>query len=263
MSKIDYQVLREAAVAIETVATPQKLLAFRMKVTPQVVLALLDERDALNERLAELEADLAGLAEDHQKATESIKQADAAVKLAHEKFSALAAENAMLKQRTQQLIDIISNTDNDYCMCGSAMKDHVHSGCGYPTGMFDYYYNQWLESDNKTPATDAFLAEVLAQVVKSPSNAVQSVIAERQRHQSAEGWTPEHDDQYSKSQLLWASSCYVLNAIHPFNRIPFDWPWTPEWWKPTNPRRDLVKAGALILAEIERIDRAAGIGKGE
>ncbi len=77
--------------------------------------------------------------------------------------AALAAENAMLKQRTQQLIDIISNTDNDYCMCGSAMKDHVHSGCGYPTGMFDYYYNQWLESDNKTPATDAFLAEVRAQ----------------------------------------------------------------------------------------------------
>lgn len=165
VSKIDYQVLREAAVAIETVATPQKLLAFRMKVTPQVVLALLDEQDALNERLAELEADLAGLAEDHQKATESIKQADAAVKLAHEKFSALAAENAMLKQRTQQLIDIISNTDNDYCMCGSAMKDHVHSGCGYPTGMFDYYYNQWLESDNKTPATDAFLAEVRASAI--------------------------------------------------------------------------------------------------
>ncbi len=78
------------------------------------------------------------------------------------KCAALAAENAMLKQRTQQLIDIISNTDNDYCMCGSAMKDHVHSGCGYPTGMFDYYYNQWLESDNKTPATDAFLAEVRA-----------------------------------------------------------------------------------------------------
>ncbi|EGO7536824.1 ead/Ea22-like family protein [Escherichia coli] len=50
MNKIDYQALREAAVAIETVAietvaTPQKLLAFRMKVTPQVVLALLDERE--------------------------------------------------------------------------------------------------------------------------------------------------------------------------------------------------------------------------
>ena len=66
----------------------------------------------------------------------------------------------------QQLIQIINNADNDYCMCGSAMKDHVHSGCGYPTGMFDYYYNQWLESDNRTPATDAFMAEVRAQGVE-------------------------------------------------------------------------------------------------
>ncbi|HII1964843.1 TPA: hypothetical protein ACYZXY_003326 [Escherichia coli] len=89
--------------------------------------------------------------------------------------AALAAENAMLKQRTQQLIDIISNTDNDYCMCGSAMKDHVHSGCGYPTGMFDYYYNQWLESDNKTPATDAFLAEVLAHGVEMAACALDDV----------------------------------------------------------------------------------------
>lgn len=92
---------------------------------------------------------------------------DMAVQLANaeSKCRELAAENAGLKQRTQQLIDIISNTDNDYCMCGSAMKDHVHSGCGYPTGMFDYYYNQWLESDNKTPATDAFLAEVRASAI--------------------------------------------------------------------------------------------------
>lgn len=45
MNKIDYQALREAAEAIKVVATPQKLLAFRMKVTPQVVLSLLDERE--------------------------------------------------------------------------------------------------------------------------------------------------------------------------------------------------------------------------
>ncbi|HFP0115932.1 TPA: ead/Ea22-like family protein [Escherichia coli] len=53
MSKIDYQALREAAVAIETVATPQKLLAFRMKVTPQVVLALLNELEAAKSKLNE------------------------------------------------------------------------------------------------------------------------------------------------------------------------------------------------------------------
>ncbi|EFG1057947.1 TPA: ead/Ea22-like family protein [Escherichia coli] len=53
MSKIDYQALRDAAVAIETVATPQKLLAFRMKVTPQVVLALLNELEAAKSKLNE------------------------------------------------------------------------------------------------------------------------------------------------------------------------------------------------------------------
>ncbi|EHD1547800.1 TPA: ead/Ea22-like family protein [Escherichia coli] len=62
MSKIDYQALREAAEAIKIAATPQKFLAFRMKVTPQVVLALLDElernqqyikrRDQENEEIA-------------------------------------------------------------------------------------------------------------------------------------------------------------------------------------------------------------------
>ncbi|HCP4869748.1 TPA: hypothetical protein OD825_000525 [Escherichia coli] len=177
-------------------------------------------------------------------------------------FAALAAENAWLKGTLSAVIDRSNEPDYQSIGMGCGVEDN-----GLQTDGYNACEYGWLEAMDRiysevipdtipeTPATDAFLAEVLAQVVKSPSNAVQSVIAERQRHQSAEGWTPEHDDQYSKSQLLWASSCYVLNAIHPFNRIPFDWPWTPEWWKPTNPRRDLVKAGALILAEIERIDR--------
>jgi len=37
---------------------------------------------------------------------------------------------------------------------------------------------------------------------------------------------------------------------------PDVWPWGGFTWKPTTPRRDLVKAAALILAEIERLDRA-------
>ena len=109
-----------------------------------------------------------------------------------------------------------------------------------------------VELKRKLYAAENQIAELEARTFNP---AILDVIAERQRQKAVEGWTSEHDDKYGKSQLLWASSCYVLNAIHPFNRIPFDWPWTPEWWKPTNPRRDLVKAGALILAEIERIDR--------
>ncbi len=199
-------------------------------------------------KFAEAEAKISALSEDQQRAIESIEQADAAVKLAHEKFSALAAENELARKAVQVFCDVVG--DNTEVIAEVVGRDGVLVILGA------------MKATGNMPATDAFLAEVRAQGVKSLSNAVQSVIAERQRHQSAEGWTPEHDDQYSKSQLLWASSCYVLNAIHPFNRIPFDWPWTPEWWKPTNPRRDMVKAGALILAEIERIDRAAA-GKGE
>ncbi|HGW3098907.1 TPA: ead/Ea22-like family protein [Citrobacter freundii] len=111
---------------------------------------------------------------------------------------------------------------------------------------------QLIEADNELEALRQRIAELEARAFNL---AILDVIAERQRQQSVEGWTPEHDDQYGESQLLWASSCYVLNTIKPFNRMPMDWPWAPEWWKPTNPRRNLVKAGALILAEIERIDR--------
>lgn len=125
----------------------------------------------------------------------------------------------------------------------------------------------YLPSKRETPDLDAFLAEVRAQGVKSLSNAVQSVISERQRQQSVEGWTPKHDDRHDNNELAFAASCYAFHSaaaswdfeddgkpydIHP---APKNWPWSPEWWKPTNPRRDLVKAGALILAEIERIDR--------
>lgn len=56
MNQINNQALRDVAEAIKTVSTPQKLLVFRMKVTPQVVLALLDELEARDKRIAELEA---------------------------------------------------------------------------------------------------------------------------------------------------------------------------------------------------------------
>lgn len=102
-------------------------------------------------------------------------------------------------------------------------------------------------------------------------SAASDVLAERERQVSAEGWTPKHDDQYEHGQLAGAASCYARHVnsrgwIFPSNPESYqqepestNWPWTHDWWKPTNPRRDLVKAGALILAEIERIDRAAGI----
>lgn len=101
------------------------------------------------------------------------------------------------------------------------------------------------------------------------SQAAQDVLAERRRQIEAEGWTPEHDDQHETGELARAAACYALVAggMNPRADTLFvAWPWHPAWWKPTDePRRNLVKAGALILAEIERLDRAAlngGSGEG-
>jgi hypothetical protein len=93
------------------------------------------------------------------------------------------------------------------------------------------------------------------------SVAARDVLAERQRQVDAEGWTSEHDDEHSSGDIATAAACYAASAggVPWSDDVPSFWPWADEWWKPTTARRDLVKAGALILAEIERIDRAAPI----
>ncbi|HHX3674007.1 hypothetical protein [Klebsiella oxytoca] len=122
--------------------------------------------------------------------------------------------------------------------------------------------------DARAELAERRLAEMESRTVTA---AAADVLAERQRQVTAEGWSPKHDDQYKNTELAFAASCYAFHAAaaswdleddgipydsHP---VPKQWPWDPSWWKPTDARRDLVKAGALILAEIDRIDRAAGI----
>lgn len=105
-------------------------------------------------------------------------------------------------------------------------------------------------------AAEKRIAELESRTVTA---AAADVLAERQRQVTAEGWTAEGDDSYQNSELADAAACYAIHAHNQGFSTPAHWPWSTTWWKQTNPRRDLVKAGALILAEIERIDRAAGI----
>ncbi|MGU0817941.1 hypothetical protein [Pseudomonas aeruginosa] len=91
------------------------------------------------------------------------------------------------------------------------------------------------------------------------------VQAERRRQIEAEGWTPEHDDAHSHGEMARAAACYALAGSSAPNDgtaallVSLAWPWDEQWWKPTSVRRDLVKACALALAEIERLDRAASL----
>lgn len=90
------------------------------------------------------------------------------------------------------------------------------------------------------------------------SKAIKSVIADRQRQIEEEGFTCRHDDKYPEGTLSTAGACYAANAFDRTKKNsgpPFSWPWPKKWWRPKSPRRNLVRAAALIIAEIERFDR--------
>ena len=113
-------------------------------------------------KFAEAEAKCAALAEDQQKAIESIKQADAAVKLAHEKFSALAAENAGLKAICDDRRRFIMNgVQVGYIKVPAAETDPDLETIRIA-----------ISPQKPIPATDAFLAEVRAQAHKEGAHFV-------------------------------------------------------------------------------------------
>lgn len=110
----------------------------------------------------------------------------------------------------------------------------------------------------------------LAKQQDTPGQAdgVALIRAERLRQVAVEGWSPEHDDEHDGGALATAASCYVRITKYQWvlgnnegtveYRLPAGWPreWGPEWWKPSkDPIRNLVKAGALIAAEIDRLQR--------
>lgn len=96
------------------------------------------------------------------------------------------------------------------------------------------------------------------------------IAVERQRQVDSEGWTAEHDDEHDDGEMALAAACYARMAHIPDDlRRPDDkdtpehWPWEWDEWKPKSQLRDLARAGALIAAEIDRLQRAAKDGGGD
>lgn len=101
--------------------------------------------------------------------------------------------------------------------------------------------------------------------------AIELINEERQRQINVEGWTPSHDDDHVFGELVNAAMCYLLPTDLRSNadltlesaagvtsmELLELWPWDKKWWKPTPHDRikELVKAGALIAAEIDRLQR--------
>lgn len=91
---------------------------------------------------------------------------------------------------------------------------------------------------------------------------IELIAAERQRQIHEEGHAAADDDDYAAGELADAAACYAMQPLvrEPDGRKcrkPKLWPWDAKWWKPTpnNRLRELVKAGALIAAEIDRLQR--------
>ncbi|HBN2497474.1 TPA: hypothetical protein ACHJWU_001340 [Escherichia coli] len=117
-------------------------------------------------KFAEAEAKISALSEDHQKAIESIKQADAAVKLAHEKFSALAAENAAMHEAIEAVRSV---ADNSSGIAGWHLNGDIAT---------------WEEilpeiNDIETQATDAFLAEIERKAIRKFINSIEHILRDK------------------------------------------------------------------------------------
>jgi hypothetical protein len=95
---------------------------------------------------------------------------------------------------------------------------------------------------------------------------IEIIAEERNRHTIFEGWTPEHDDNHREGQLAEAAACYAIAHKHReatkpcfwrWGSLISGWPWHDAWWKPSpdNRIKELAKAGALIAAEIDRLNR--------
>ena len=97
---------------------------------------------------------------------------------------------------------------------------------------------------------------------------IEEIAAERKRQIDVEKFDITHDDRENDSGgLACAAATYAANVaadlmleeniLAPRIKavVQWLWPWHPKWWKPKSPRRDLIRAAALIVAEIERLDR--------
>ncbi|HFX0794048.1 TPA: hypothetical protein ACID0C_001841 [Pseudomonas aeruginosa] len=111
------------------------------------------------------------------------------------------------------------------------------------------------DHDTRITAERQLLSILAAAPGKEVPQAWIDVQEERRRQITAEGWTPEHDDLYCAAELPRAAAAYILNGAN--DEAPAIWPFVAKWWKPRDARSNYVRAGALILAEIERLDRAA------
>jgi hypothetical protein len=98
----------------------------------------------------------------------------------------------------------------------------------------------------------------------NPKTGIELISDERKRQIGVENYNAAHDDAHTDGEIALAAAVYALparvRALKSLNTAIewFLWPWDRDCWKPTPDDRvlELVKAGALLAAEIDRLQRA-------
>ncbi|WP_113495915.1 hypothetical protein [Escherichia coli] len=142
------------------------------------------------------------LAEDHQRATESIKQADSAVKLAHEKFSVLAAENELARKAVQAFCDVVG--DNTEVIAEVVGRDGV------------LVILEAMKATGNMPATDAFLAEIRAEARNEGINYTASRLAAAFNH----GFINKSlHEVFDVTRMILSAKEELVNEAHPIDGL--------------------------------------------
>ena len=74
---------------------------------------------------------------------------------------------------------------------------------------------------------------------------------ERKRQIDVEGYNSTHDGFHKPEEFIRAAASYLLCNLEEYEEVP--WPWGIESWNPKDLERNLIRAGALIAAALDRI----------
>jgi hypothetical protein len=117
----------------------------------------------------------------------------------------------------------------------------------------------------ETPVASAMTPEG-RDALRSP--ALQAVLAERIEQIERHGHDAHHDDMHDGAEIAAAAAAYLVAYRGEADDIPAHlvmtkslelWPWAPETFRPSGEVEMLAKAGALILAELDRVIRAQAL----
>ena len=142
----------------------------------------------------------------------------------------------------------------------------IHTLEGYMAVAWNDYIIRGVQGELYPCKPDIFAASY--EQASASMQGVALIAVERARQVNEEGWTAEHDSQHDDGELALAALCYAAPPDRWLRDVDVDrdglpyppgfWPWDQDWWKPTpdDRVRELVKAGVLIAAEIDRLQRA-------